>query len=111
MIVEASTSEIIGLDDFLRYLERHLDVTSERSVLAAAPKLLALARNQQFLADYLCENLAIPGFQAGNHYAEPILCLGGGSGYLVRAVGWPPARTDESEPVAELSAASQAHNH
>lgn len=113
----ASTDEVISLEEYLRYLEAHLDITSEESLIATAPKLLALSRNRTFLATFLDEGLSAPWqFQNGNPYIGPTFVLGAGEGYLLRVVGWQPRNEVESTPAGdELSVYADrqqfGHNH
>src|SRR6185369_423021 len=69
------------------------------SILAVAPKLLALARNPRFLPEFLVQGMRTPAsFQDGNMYTCPVLVLGAGRGYFVRAVGWPTAQQEMRTP-------------
>jgi hypothetical protein len=115
--VTAVAADAIDLPEYFAYLKAHLDVEDERSILATAPMLLALARNQRFLPRYLTEALANPArFQEGNGYAGPVVILGGGDGYMVRAIGWPAADDERRTPSnlgvhAYDGVAQVAHNH
>jgi hypothetical protein len=113
----SSSDEVVDLPAFFEYLEKYLDVRDQASILAAGSTLLALARNKRFLAEFLIGSLARPArFQEGNGYAGPVIMLGGGDGYMVRALGWPAAHEESRTPShlgvhAYDGAAQVAHNH
>jgi hypothetical protein len=118
--MNASTTtdgEVLDLPEYFAYLNKYLDVHDRDSILATGPKLLALARNKTFLSEYLTKALANPArFQQGNGYAGPVVILGGGDGYMVRAIGWPAAHEESRTPSnlgvhAYDGEAQVAHNH
>lgn len=83
-----ATGDVLDLPEYFEYLKEQLDVRDHASVLATGLKLLALARNKRFLADFLIKTLSKPArFQEGNGYAGPVIILGAGEGYMVRAIG------------------------
>ena len=112
-----ATGDVLDLPEYFEYLKEHLDVRDHASVLATGPQLLELARNKRFLADFLINALSKPArFQEGNGYAGPVIILGAGEGYMVRAIGWPAAHQEARTPSnlgvhAYDGEAQVAHNH
>jgi len=101
------------LNDFIAYVQQHLDASSEESVLALEPQLRALGANRRFLAQYLASSLNSPTFQSGNPYAGHTFVLGGGKDFAVRAVCWLPAGDAQTQPHVYRAAEPDpiAHTH
>jgi hypothetical protein len=92
MIVSADTDDVLDLQGFIDYLEDHLDPDDEASIVAAAPRLRALANNRRFLSAYLRAGLT-SGFPLRHKRGSPTFMVhrDRARGYAIRVVGWPPA--------------------
>jgi hypothetical protein len=91
LTLEAETDEILSLPEFLEYLRREVDPRDEASVLAAAPKLRALANHRTFLRDELHKHLACwRNPTRGSTYISQTFTLGDVANLHVRANVWHP---------------------
>ena len=109
MIIPAQTDAVLELDEFMAYLDTHLDVESEDSLVSMAPQLLALANNRRFLARHLAATIGRSDFQQNNPFAGPVFVLANRRHFMVRAIGW-PAATDNAG-ASYNSTYRVAHNH
>jgi hypothetical protein len=93
----SDTDKIVGLEEYVDYVAREVDVSNEDSIIASAPMLQALGNNRHFVSELLTAELrSWQTFQEGNDYTAPTLMLAQRELFAVRANIWePPARTPE----------------
>jgi hypothetical protein len=78
------------LNEFLQYVDAHLDPESDESVQSLAPQLRELGANKRFVAQFLASELERPDFQQDNRYIDSALVIVRRPTYTIRVVGWPP---------------------
>jgi hypothetical protein len=118
VIVPVQTDARIDLPAFVAYLEEHLDIHSDESILAAAPSLAALANDRAWLPRYLA-TAPDPGFERRNAYDTSVLIphIDLTRGFMIRVVAWPAGTIPPLSPSAgpdnlyERESGTVAHTH
>jgi hypothetical protein len=109
----AETDETIDLAAFVDYLRREVDARDEASVLAAAPKLRALANHRTFLRDALTG--ALRRFRDGKvgGYVSQTFQLARAGDLYVRANVWYPegAEPPTAQPAGAMTLYGLPHDH
>jgi hypothetical protein len=82
----------IGVDEFVDYVDNNIDITSDESIVSAAPMLQALANNKETLIDLFNQDLLRYETAQGASYSQSSTILGRGQkqGFIVRTNMWPP---------------------
>ncbi|MGW0607667.1 hypothetical protein [Streptomyces sp. NPDC002640] len=107
-IVDVPPSGPVDLADCLDELHGCLDPADPDSLLASAPLLRALGADPLLIVRRLNDALGdLASWQLGNRYAAPVLLLGSGPGWTVRANIWSPAERNE----AALHSYELPHDH
>jgi hypothetical protein len=93
LTIRCDTDEAIGLDEYIAYVQEHVDIRDEDSLAESAPKLRQLANNRDLIVDRINRELDDwTTFQADNNYTSQTVMLGGGRDFYIRANLWlPPA--------------------
>jgi hypothetical protein len=87
----------VELMDYLDHIRARLDPADPDSLLATAPALLALGANSALLVERLNAALAdLASWQSTNRWAAPVLLMGSGPGWTVRANVWTPEDSTDS---------------
>jgi hypothetical protein len=110
----AESTEVLSLDELIRFVEDHVDLRDPSSFEAAAPALAALARNRSFLPAILFERLSAWRPDDPDHaYDQEALVLYDHGDFAVRALVWRPPAEDAAQQARVLRQAPYGicHNH
>lgn len=90
--IAAADCEPITLADYIAHIEANVDFRDRYSLLRSAPMLQRLAANEQFLGDWLVQQLSSPieSFQQKNAYNYQSFVLNVTEDYMLRANFWVP---------------------
>ena len=89
--IPCETDEVLDLDDYIAYVQDHVDIRDEDSLADSAPKLRQLANNRDLIVDRINRELDDwTTFQIDNNYTSQTVLLGGGRDFYVRANMWLP---------------------
>lgn len=112
--LDAEVTGNIGIEEYLDYVDRAIDLNDEDSILESAEMLKALSNNTEFIAEKFNEELLRwSDFQHGNGYSSQTLMLGQGTKFAVRANMWVPTGVDRDiwDWESHLYAYSRPHDH
>jgi hypothetical protein len=108
------TNQTIDIDEFVDYVESHIDVNEDDSIISAATMLQALANNQKILIDIFNRDLLKFNVEAGVSYSQSssILGVGKNKSFVVRANMWPPIGPSKLNTIENaLFSYELPHNH
>lgn len=91
--IPCDTDQVLDLDEYMAYVEEHVDVRDEDALAASAVKLRQLANNRDLIVDRINRELEDwTAFQTDNTYTSQTLMLASRKTFYVRANMWlPPA--------------------
>lgn len=94
LTIEFTADHPIDLPEFLSEVDRKHDVITVGALQECAPLLARLAKNREFLVNFILEELKnLATFQRANNYTAQTLMLGGIPGkFYVRANVWLPRK-------------------
>lgn len=109
--IPCRTAEVIGLDDYVEYIQSKVDLKDLDSVAASASMLRALANDRALVVREL-NNLLLNSKPSLRWSTVHSIVLGEGEGFYVRANVW-PANSDLANSAAYHSqlAYNLAHDH
>jgi hypothetical protein len=110
LTIPCNTAEVVGLDEFIKYVESEIDLDDPDSIASAAPMLRGLANDRTLVIREL-NNLLLTQ-KSMKWSTVHSIALGQGNGFYVRANVW-PANSDLANARAYQSqiAYNIAHDH
>lgn len=96
------TDEVVELNEYIEYVQKHVDLLDTESIAASAPKFRALMNNRKLITGVLNRELADwKTFQGGNTYTAQTFMLGSAPGFFIRVNIWAPPSTIPEVRAAE----------
>jgi hypothetical protein len=98
LTLDAAPTGAIGLEEYLDFVEREVDLDDLDSIAASAPVFAALLENRRLIAAVIDEDLrSWRDYQRGNGYVGQTLLLARRPRFFVRANIWtPPPRSSQT---------------
>jgi hypothetical protein len=94
--IEANSNTTLAIDDYVEFVDRHLDPNDLDAICGHANVFAALLNNGTIMADALNAELRRwRSFQTRNHYSAQTFLLGRAKHFVIRANVWtPPSSPD-----------------
>lgn len=85
-----TNTDVLGLEDYVEYVRRHVDASDDESVIESAPRLRALANNRRLLIDRFNRELLKHDSEAPSPYSQSSFVLAAchDEGFYVRGNIW-----------------------
>ncbi len=110
--LEAPSNDVISLDEYVDYIERHVDLDDMDSVCASAPMFRALLNNRSLIRDFVDRELRRwREYQPGNPYVGQTLIFVDRPEYTIRANMWAPFERVQRLSEAAFGTYAIAHDH
>ncbi|MDC8832895.1 hypothetical protein [Alteromonas gilva] len=88
--LRSSVKRSITVEDYVEYVEQHVDLADPDSIIESADMLKALSNNRTFIADQITRELKdCTSLQENNKYSPQVLMIANGKNFFVRANFWP----------------------
>lgn len=109
-VTKCRNLEPISFSDFIFFLDKNLDFSSERSISSCITALERLYCNKDFLKDYLVSSISnsLKEFESHNKYNPPSIILADRERFIVRANLWRPTKSFKD---GDINVYGLAHDH
>jgi hypothetical protein len=89
VVIQCAPESDVSFDEFLEYVQSHVDVRDRDSLLSASEMLIRLSYNSTFLTEHLSKFLR-EGLDTGFPRSSRIFKLAQGKDFIIRALVWEP---------------------